>query len=58
MNLSSGTNIKRKRQGRLKEWSPELGVLRVPLMPGYLECEAMADEELDSMRNLIEEEPT
>jgi deoxycytidylate deaminase len=50
MGLSSGTQVKRKSDGRAAEWRPEAGIVRVPMMPNsYLEREKAAANEVEDL---------
>ena len=47
MKLSSGTSLKRKKNGKIVEWKPSESIPRIPLLPvSYLEKEIIASEEL------------
>tara|TARA_R110002167_G_scaffold103839_1_gene268243 strand:- start:332 stop:1912 length:1581 start_codon:yes stop_codon:yes gene_type:complete len=54
MSLSSGTKLKRKKNGRVAYWSRESAELRVPMIPlSYLEAEALLDQELERAINSL-----
>ncbi|EWS97870.1 cytidine deaminase [Pseudoalteromonas sp. SCSIO_11900] len=56
MNLSSGRKLKRKENGRLKEWNRRESELRVPMTPlSYLDAEVMLIEQLDEIKKSAKE---
>jgi deoxycytidylate deaminase len=57
MNLGSGRKLKRKENGRVKEWDRKSAELRVPMSPlSYLDAEVMLVQQLDDIKSAKDNE--